>query len=210
MTAIVYVDGFNLYYGALKGTAYKWLDLGKLCRTLVPEEEIVRIRYFTARVKGREHDPDAPFRQDAYLRALKLDDLVTIHYGTFLVGKPMMRLAEPEPGRPACVKVIKTEEKGTDVNIGSHILYDAFKGRCDLMVMIGNDSDLYTPLAIAKKRFGRRIGLVNPQRRASMKLQELEPEFVAPVRSHVLEACQMPEIVQGPGNTQVRKPTGWA
>lgn len=27
---IVYVDSFNLYYGALKRTANKWLDLEKL------------------------------------------------------------------------------------------------------------------------------------------------------------------------------------
>ena len=27
MRTVVYVDGFNLYYGALKGTSWKWLDL---------------------------------------------------------------------------------------------------------------------------------------------------------------------------------------
>ena len=32
----VYIDGFNLYYGALKGTPYKWLDLEALCRKLMP------------------------------------------------------------------------------------------------------------------------------------------------------------------------------
>ena len=32
--AYVYVDGFNLYYGALKRTPYKWLDLGKFCQVM--------------------------------------------------------------------------------------------------------------------------------------------------------------------------------
>lgn len=35
MKTIVYVDGFNLYYGALKGTRYKWLNLWQLCHLLL-------------------------------------------------------------------------------------------------------------------------------------------------------------------------------
>src|SRR5438132_14031288 len=68
--ANVYVDGFNLYYGCLKGTAFRWLDVGALCRKLVPRNRVNRIRYFTARVSARPDDPDPPVRQAAYLRAL--------------------------------------------------------------------------------------------------------------------------------------------
>jgi hypothetical protein len=49
MLTNVYVDGFNLYYGCLKGTPYKWLDLGALCQVLLPPNKIQRIRYFTPR-----------------------------------------------------------------------------------------------------------------------------------------------------------------
>jgi len=49
----VYVDAFNLYYGCLKDTPYKWLDLGRLCRLLLPGYTIKRIRYFTAIVESR-------------------------------------------------------------------------------------------------------------------------------------------------------------
>jgi hypothetical protein len=48
--AWVYVDGFNLYYGAVKDTPYKWLDIRKLCELLLPEFSVGRIKYFTARV----------------------------------------------------------------------------------------------------------------------------------------------------------------
>ena len=68
---IVYVDGFNLYYGAVRGTPYKWLDIAAVCERLFPRDEIVRIRYFTARIKGREGDAGAPQRQETYLRALR-------------------------------------------------------------------------------------------------------------------------------------------
>jgi hypothetical protein len=66
----VYIDGFNLYYGCLEGTACRWLDLEALCRRLFPRDTIHRIRYFTAIVSARPSDPQQPQRQQAYLRAL--------------------------------------------------------------------------------------------------------------------------------------------
>jgi hypothetical protein len=70
----VYIDGFNLYYGALKDTPYKWLDLDALCRRLLPKHRIGRIRYFTAIVSARPNDPSGPDRQRTYLRAYLLAD----------------------------------------------------------------------------------------------------------------------------------------
>jgi hypothetical protein len=56
-TINVYVDGFNLYYGCLRNTPYKWLDIAKLCRFLLPEYRVNRLRYFTARITARPADP---------------------------------------------------------------------------------------------------------------------------------------------------------
>jgi hypothetical protein len=77
----VYVDGFNLYYGALKGTPYRWLDLRKLSELLLPKHEITRIKYFTARVSARPGDPGQSTRQHAYLRALTTIANLDIIYG---------------------------------------------------------------------------------------------------------------------------------
>jgi len=106
------VDGFNLYYGALKNTAYKWLDLDTLFRTLLPSYNINRIRYFSARISGRAGNPQAPSRQATYLRALRTLPNVTIHLGHFLASEVYMPLAQPPSTGPKTVKVIKTEEKG--------------------------------------------------------------------------------------------------
>ena len=47
MRTIVYVDGLNLYYGCLKNTPWKWLDLASLSKgALHPEHGIVAARYF--------------------------------------------------------------------------------------------------------------------------------------------------------------------
>lgn len=90
-TANVYVDGFNLFYGCLKGTSSKWLDLEALRTLLLPGYDINRIRYFTARISGRPDKPHSPTRQDAYLRALASRPKVTIHYGKFLQSTVRMR-----------------------------------------------------------------------------------------------------------------------
>lgn len=72
MRTSVYVDGFNLYYGALKGTPFKWLDMVSLFdKVLQPRHRILRVKYFTARVSGTPADPSKPQRQDIYLRALQ-------------------------------------------------------------------------------------------------------------------------------------------
>ena len=79
---IVYIDGLNLYYGALKGSLYKWLDLEQLCHRLLPGDKLVAIKYFTARAKDTPSNPGAAQRHDLYLRALRtLAPLLSIHYG---------------------------------------------------------------------------------------------------------------------------------
>ena len=70
MQTRVYVDGFNLYYGALKGTKFKWLNLVELARHVLPADHTIdKLIYFTARVSGVS-DRDAPRRQQVYLKAL--------------------------------------------------------------------------------------------------------------------------------------------
>ena len=84
------MDGFNLYYGALKNTPYKWLDLVALTNNLLPAKyNLERVKYFTARVSG-SGGSSAPAKQQAYISALQSRPEVEIHYGSFL-AKPIWR-----------------------------------------------------------------------------------------------------------------------
>ena len=83
MATNVHLGGFNLYYGMVGGTAHKWLDIGALCDRLLPQDQIKRIRYFTAKGAGTPRDPQAPQRQEVYLRALGTVGDLTIHLGNF-------------------------------------------------------------------------------------------------------------------------------
>ena len=116
MRTFVYVDGFNLYYGALKGTPFKWLDPVSLFeKVLQPRHDILKVKYFTARVSGTPTDPSMPQRQDVYLRALRhFRPEVEVYFGHFLSHTVRAPLAQPA-GRQRTAEVIRTEEKGSDV-----------------------------------------------------------------------------------------------
>jgi len=54
MRTIIYIDGFNFYYRAVKNTPYKWLDFKSLFGKLLSKEHvIIEIKYFTALVSGK-------------------------------------------------------------------------------------------------------------------------------------------------------------
>lgn len=92
---IVYIDGFNLYYRALKGTPHKWLDIEAMSRAALPASCVIeRVNYYTAHISGRV-DAGAPRRQHAYLRAIATLPKVAIHYGNFLVTQKWAGLVQP-------------------------------------------------------------------------------------------------------------------
>ena len=168
MIANVYIDGFNLYYGALKKTSYKWLDLSAMCQKLLPSRQIGRIRYFTARIQALPQDMQAPSRQNDYLRALTTIPNLTIHYGHFVSRPqtwPIYPVTYPSPsGPPQMAQILRTEEKRSDVNLATLLLVDCAFEAFDEAVIISNDSDLALPVECAVQRFGKTAGVINPQR----------------------------------------------
>ena len=169
----VYIDALNLYYGSLKGTPHKWLDLSKFCKLLLPNNDVRHIHYFTASLQSRPHDPQKPLRQRVYLRALKTIPNLTITYGRFQTEEVNMPLANRQPGQPPTVAVLKTEEKGSDVNLASRLLRDGYRGCYDAAVIISNDSDLLLAIQIVRDELGKVIGIVNPKWRGPKKRGDL-------------------------------------
>lgn len=207
MKTNVYVDGFNLYYGCLKNTPYRWLDLATLCQLLLPNDQIHHIKYFTALVSARPSDPDQPVRQQTYIRALRILPNLSVILGSFLTHTVSMPLANPQPGQSPYVNVIRTTEKGSDVNLATHLLYDAFRGDCDTSVIISNDSDLREPVRIVTQELGRRVGVINPHKHPSRELVQYAT-FVKRIRTGVLRTSQFPPILTDINGT-FHKPKPW-
>ena len=201
------MDGFNLYYGALKGTPYKWLDIATLCGLLLKGDTINRIRYFTAQIHPDPRDPGKATRQQLYLRALATSPRLMIHYGHYLSHAVRMPLANPVPNQPRTVEVLKTEEKGSDVNLATYLLLDAFDGDYQLAVVISNDSDLLLPIEAVRRRFGLTVGVLNPQKTPSVVLQR-EADFFRPIRQGPLSASQFPRSLAD-AQGAFTKPVGW-
>jgi uncharacterized LabA/DUF88 family protein len=204
----VYIDGFNLYYGALKGSPYKWLDLEALCRHLLPKDSIHRIRYFTAKVSARPGDPQLPVRQQTYLRALATLPTVSVHLGVFYVNTARARLAHPPATGPKTAEIIKTEEKGSDVALATYLMLDACRGDCDTAVLITNDSDLREPLRLARDELGLTTGVINPHD-ASKRSRALQATFFKQLRATALASSQLPVQIIDASGRKITKPADW-
>jgi hypothetical protein len=207
MRTIIYVDGFNLYYRAVKGTPWKWLDLLALFRAVLqPHHQIVRIKYFTARVTGTADDPGKPQRQDLYLRALQHHrPEVEVILGHFLSHTVKAPLADPGAG-PRLVEVVKTEEKGSDVNLAVHLLNDAWLDRYDCAVVVTNGSDIAEAMRLVKAHRAKRIGLLTPGSSHPSRQLLAHADFSRHVRRSALQASQLPSPIPG---TRLRKPPRW-
>lgn len=201
----VYIDGFNLYYGAVKDSPFRWLNLEALCSRMLPADNVVLIKYFTAIVSARPHDPQQPARQQAYLRALRTLPKVQTIFGHFLTHSVRMCLTGIIP--PKKVYVDKTEEKGSDVNIAAHMVHDGHMKRYDLAVVVSNDSDLMEPIRIVRQELGLPVGILNPHQYHSVALKP-QATFMKRIRQPDVAACQFPTIMndaKGP----FHKPLTW-
>lgn len=147
-SVIVYIDGFNFYRRVVEKTPYKWLDLDLMCQTLLHGFEVVAIKYFTANVKATQHNPSQGIRQQIYFRALRTDPKIEIHFGQF-VSTPKNYPASPwaydDGGRPVMRRINFTQEKGSDVNLAAHLIFDVLNNGAEAFVVLSNDSDQVGP-----------------------------------------------------------------
>lgn len=203
----VYIDAFNLYYGCLRNTSYRWLDISKLCTELLTKNDINKLKYFTALVTNRPDDATKAVRQQAYLRALGTIPNLAIIKGHYLTHKVLMPLVNPPATGPKSVRVFKTEEKGSDVNLATHLLLDAFKKDCEVAVVISNDSDLLEPIRVVKNDFKIRVGIINPQKRPSRVLLQ-EAMFFKSIWPSLLKRSQFPDVMRDTHGT-FHKPSTW-
>ncbi len=207
MKTIVYIDGFNFYYGAVKKTPYKWLDFKKLFENLLSSNhDLVKIKYFTALVSGK-YDTSKPIKQQTFLRALKkhIPEL-EIYYGHFLTHEVFAPLANKNENRKS-VKIIKTEEKGSDVNIAVHVVNDAWLDKYDCAIIVSNDSDLTEAMRLVKYYHPNKLlGLIMPGKGHPSKELMKHADFIKRIRKGVLEKSQLPNPIE---NTNIFKPKDW-
>lgn len=229
MKTIVYIDGLNLYYGALKDTPYRWLDLKLLSnnwlqKTPYKQCDITDIKYFTSRAIGKpsivqNQQSQKKQRSDLYnMRAEKryLDALeahieeLEIIYGTH-VQHTAYAYAKKTGKR---VEVFTIEEKETDVHLACSLLNDAYMARYDCAAIVTSDTDMSPALALLKKHHPhKKVIILNPYVAVKSKTpQKLEKycDFSAKIRKSVLAQSQLPPTVEDKKTGKIiKKPLLW-
>jgi len=205
----IYIDGFNLFYGLLKGSAYKWLNIQACFEKIYKHDEIVSIKYFTALIKG-----DDLVKQEIYMKALQTLPKVSIIFGNFK-GK-VVTCGVPECDYPhKSFRVF--EEKRTDVNIAIEMLNDASKGMVDRFILVSGDSDLVPAINIIRREFPfiDLIVLIPAKRSKSMKDRYIASE-IRRAANHArlldyayIRTSQFPNPVIDPKRNKIVKPIGW-
>jgi uncharacterized LabA/DUF88 family protein len=116
---------------------------------------------------------------------------VEIIEGVFLHHVVSMKLANGK----GYAMVTKSEEKGTDVNIASHLIHDTHESTFDKAVVVSNDSDLVTPVRIITREIGLQVTVISPFNRNNIQLMEVSTN-VKKIREGVLRESQFPEQMQ--------------
>jgi len=204
--SIVYIDGFNFYYGAIRGGPDKWLDLQRYFTMVRSHDDIQAIRYFTAKIDGSHAT-----HQAAYLRALSTLPLVDITLGQFKTKTITCRAS-------GCTftglrRFASQEEKRTDVNIAIAMLDDAYQDLCDRFIVVSGDSDLVPAVAQIKARFPEKKVIVyvparDRTRGAATELRtSADKDRTLPLEK--LRHAHFPATITDGGGTTITKPASW-
>jgi len=208
----VYIDGFNFYYAAFRRSdfaAYKWLDLARFCEIALPHNEVDLVRFFTARLDASRGRDSQRARQDTYLEALHTVPRLSIHFGEFVEHQRLLRRVDMRHGRPRFAEVWVPEEKGSDVNLASHLLLDAFRDSCDVAVVVSNDADLLEPVRMVREELGKTVGVLRVDGGQRRCIFSGRVDFIRTVRRGHFARAQLPACITTEKCRSVEKPAEW-
>lgn len=216
-----YVDGFNLYNGVRNRA--KWIDLLALSRLVRKHDSIDHIKYFTAPVERRTDDPDKGNRQLTYWSALDTlgcVERIAGHFSTWEKRAPLSRsvatlkLLEGRGCnvtgvRPIMVDVLRSEEKGSDVNLAAHLVHDAHRGVFEAALIISSDTDLAGAIGIVTHEIKIPVYVCRPPCRGAPTLLRAAATSVFNLDKRWVMASLFPDpVIDALGNA-IHKPPSW-
>ncbi len=214
---IVYIDGYNLYYGLLKDTpSAKWLDVRALVTSMFKQEhELHAVKLFTARVRTYPHDVAAEERQKIYLQALSAVGGVEIVEGFYSKKKVWLPHVNEKckvcnEAHAGMARVVKLEEKRSDVNLAVSALVDAVRTDADCFVLVTGDSDQAGTVHALRREFKKTVLVFNPHISVSEHLRQAASYYVHIPRD-LPARCQLPDVIPygKHGDRFLRRPDAW-
>lgn len=199
---IGYIDGFNLYYGLRqrKWRQFYWIDPFALVAALLPpSQQLVGVKYFTARVRQPKTKRD---RQSKLLDAIRVHSEAEIILGKFY--------RKPRQCRSCRVTWTTFEEKMTDCAIASHMVADAFRDQFDAAVLVGGDTDLVPPVKMIRRWFPeKRITAWFPPVRKNQAVADACHDEGSINGGHLAVAV-MPDTIEVAEGVNVERPAQWS
>lgn len=196
---IAYIDGYNFYFGLRKTPAWRefyWINIVQLMETFIrPEQELVAVKYFTA----RPLDQEKALRQDLWFQANSDDSRFQLHLGHYL---------RKEFECYGCGRIIKTyEEKESDVRLATEIVADAYSGAVHTAIVVSADSDMI-PAVEHALRAGANVHIYFPPNQHSSALSRYGmPTLLSHYKSRFRQSL-LPDVVHLP-NTDIVIPPQW-
>lgn len=214
--AIAYIDGYNLYYGLLRGTPYKWLDLWSFAKALLlPDIDLIAVKYFTAPIRTYPYDLPASDRQKIYLQAVAAMGNVEVIHGFYSKNKALAPFADPQCSscnvtQDGFVPIVKLEEKRSDVNLAVSLVSDAALGKADCFAVITGDSDQVGAIECVRYLFKKQTVVFNPHSAESRHLK-IAASYYKNIPRDLPARCQLPEVIPygRRGNRFIRRPDAW-
>lgn len=235
MRTRVYVDGYNLYYGCLKGTPHKWLDPLSLFERILPtvtatidqlgtltsELDPLSVKFFTAPILEKAAKAEDSLRcQEKYHKALNKHlqgriEIVKGYYSLTEARAKVIDAQDPKKWPRDCIEtpIWKLEEKQSDVNLALHAVVDALTGGIEHAVIVTNDTDIEPALRMIRARTKAAVGLIIPttdhQRQPNTSLAQHAHWVRSNITAGELQASQLPLVIPDGKKTAISKPESW-
>ncbi len=198
---IVYVDGFNFYYGLKdpKWKKYYWIDIVKLFEQfMLPHQELMAVKYFSA----RSYHIDKSKRQDAFFQANKENPKFKLILGKYL--KKQITCFN-------CQNIIHThEEKESDVRFATQIVADAYQKNCDIAIVVSADSDMIPAIELAKE-VNTKVFIYFPPNQFSSNLSTMGNGRYLQLQRHEIrfKNAILPDSIILKSGFELKRPTKW-
>ncbi len=210
--SIIYIDGFNFYYGMLhERPELKWLNFQRLAELLRPDDDILQVKLFTALVDSDKHLSEKRDRQRRLWKAFGTQPKLQLVFGKF-ADRERECLVYSCPHRQ---KFWATEEKQTDVNIALNLVRDVTDLQPQVMVLISGDIDLLPALAEVKRlNPASNLVVYIPCSDTELKHRRKD-EFaklasvVKPIPEKFLPMAQFPPRVEDGKGGIIERPKAW-
>lgn len=204
------VDGFNLYHSiqdavAESGVGAKWLDIRAFCASYLPQlgrdATLESVHYFSALATHLvPTNPGVVHRHEAFITALK-------HTG---VEVELGRFKRKEVWCPTCRrKILKHEEKETDVAIAVRLVELALTNKCDIAVLLTGDTDVAPGIRTLRRLLpAMKVCVVLPYKRINAELQQVASVCFR-VKADRYSKFQLPASITLADHRIITKPPSW-